>query len=104
MDFLYILATDICATGLPGAPAKCGGDAPNSLASASEIQKIIAIALGIVGALAFLMVLISGLRYVLSAGDPGNIAKAKNTLIYALVGLAVAVAAESIVVFSINRI
>jgi hypothetical protein len=43
------------------------------------------------------MITISGLRYVLSAGDPQKITQARNSIIYSLVGLAVAIAAEAIV-------
>ena len=40
------------------------------------------------------MVIVSGFKYITSGGDPGAVSSAKRTLIYALVGLAVAVLAE----------
>lgn len=63
------------------------------------IKKIINILLFIIGAIAVLMIIIGGLRYVLSAGDQGAVTGAKNTILYAVVGLIVAVMAFAIVNF-----
>lgn len=51
----------------------------------------------ITGAVAVLMIIIGGLRYTLSGGDQGSINGAKNTIMYAVVGLVVSVAAYAIV-------
>jgi hypothetical protein len=80
------------------------GYLPDSTANSDTIKTIIQIVFGILGALAFLMITISGLRYILSAGDPQRASKAKDGLIYSLVGLAIAVAAESIVAFVGGRL
>ncbi len=95
--------TQICPAGLPGAPTS-SNPTPASLASASELQTILQIALGIIGAFAVLMITVSGLRYVLSAGDPEKAKRARNGIIYSLVGLAVAIAAEAIVAFVVGRL
>jgi len=63
------------------------------------IPTVLGIVFGIAGGLALLMITVSGLRYILSAGSPEKISKAKNGIIYSLVGLAIAIAAESIVYF-----
>lgn len=72
---------------------------PNVSAGPERLQIILNIVFGIAGAIALLMVTVGGLRYVLSHGDPGQIAAAKNTIIYALVGLVVCIAAIGIVNF-----
>ncbi len=51
----------------------------------------------IVGALAVIMIIYSGIQYVISAGDSGKVAKAKNTLTYSIVGLVIAFLAYAIV-------
>lgn len=79
-------------------------DLPQTAAGKHQITTILNIALSIVGALALLMISISGFRYVTSAGDEQKAAKAKAGLTYALVGLVVAVSAESIVLFVGNRL
>lgn len=68
------------------------------------IQTIAGIAFGAIGALSLLMIVVSGLRYVTSAGDPERMKRAKDSIIYALVGLTVAITAESIVALVVGRL
>lgn len=75
------------------------GQLPSTQATNSTIVNILNIALSILGALSLLVITISGLRYIASAGDPQKASSAKNGIIYALVGLAIAIMAESIVLF-----
>src|SRR4051812_13203604 len=42
------------------------------------------------GIIAVIMVIVAGFKYMTSGGDSGKVANAKNTLIYALVGIAIA--------------
>lgn len=58
----------------------------------------------IIGAIAVLMMVIGGLRYVLSAGDATATASAKNTILYAAVGLVLAAMANAIVNFVLTNI
>ncbi|MDL2341581.1 MAG: hypothetical protein QFB87_00695 [Patescibacteria group bacterium] len=92
------LATAIDVNSLPGSTPG------SSLTDTPEIKTILGIVFGVVGALSILVITISGFRYVLSAGDPKRTAQAKDGIIYALVGLAVAIMAETIVAFVIGKI
>ncbi len=66
--------------------------------SADElIATLVSTLLFIVGALAVVMIIVSGIFYVTSTGDAGRVAKAKNTLMYSVVGLIVAFLAYAIV-------
>lgn len=58
----------------------------------------------VIGAVAVLLIIIGGLRYVLSAGDQASITGAKNTILYAVVGLAVAILSGAIVNFVLSRL
>jgi hypothetical protein len=80
------------------------GDLPTTSAGPATLAKVLAIVFGIAGAFAFLMIIVSGLRYILSAGSPDKVSKAKNGIIYALVGLVIAVMAEAIVAFVVKRL
>ena len=51
----------------------------------------------LLGVIAFLVIVIAGLRFILSQGDPDKSAKARNTVIYAVVGLVIAVSAFSLI-------
>lgn len=64
-----------------------------------RIQTIINILLFILGAIAVVMIVIGGVRYTTSNGDSGNIKTAKDTILYAVIGLIVAIMAYAIVNF-----
>jgi hypothetical protein len=80
------------------------GSLPTPSAGKDTLEAVLAIFFGIIGALALLIITVSGLRYVTSAGDPQKISQAKNGIIYSLVGVAVALAGEAIVVFVVSRL
>lgn len=58
----------------------------------------------VVGAISVIMVIIGGLLYVLSSGDGKNTARAKDTILYAVIGLVVALFAYAIVNFVLTRV
>lgn len=51
-----------------------------------------------------IMIIIGGIQYVISSGDPTNITNAKNTILYAIIGLVVAFAARAIVTFVLVKL
>ncbi len=58
----------------------------------------------LVGAIAVLFLIIGGLRYVISNGDPKNVEAAKNTILYAIVGIVVAILSFAAVQFVISSL
>lgn len=58
----------------------------------------------IVGAVAVVMIIFGGFRYITSGGDSGNIGSAKNTILYAIVGLVIVAIAQAIVQFVLNEV
>jgi hypothetical protein len=56
----------------------------------------------VVGAISVVMVIIGGLRYVISGGNNTNVTAAKNTILYAVVGLVISIMAYAIVNFIIG--
>ncbi len=66
-------------------------------ADASTLQRVLQYVFAIIGAVAVLIVIIAGIRYIVSAGDPQRINTSKNTIIYAVVGLVISVSAYIIV-------
>lgn len=58
----------------------------------------------VIGALAVLMIVIGAMRYALSAGDQAQVTSAKNTIMYAVIALVVAVMANAIVNFVLTNI
>jgi hypothetical protein len=66
------------------------------------VRNVINVLLYIIGAVAVIMIVIGGLRYTISNGDSSQITGAKNTILYAVVGLVVAILAYAIVNFIVN--
>lgn len=58
----------------------------------------------VIGALSVIMIIIGGLRYVLSGGDSAGLKSAKDTILYSIIGLIVALLAYTVVAFVITRI
>lgn len=58
----------------------------------------------IIGAVAVLMIVVGGLRYVTSNGEPAQLTSAKNTVLYAAVGLVIAAMANAIVNFVLTNL
>ncbi len=58
----------------------------------------------IVGIVSVIMLIYGGLRYVISGGDSKKVTDAKNTILYAIIGLIISILAFAIVNFVINAI
>lgn len=83
------------ATGVSGACTDATNNGAGSLqAVAKKVVNIFSIIVGIV---AVIFVIYGGFRYITSGGDSGSVGNAKNTLIYALVGLVIVALAQLIV-------
>lgn len=67
------------------------------------IAKFVNIFSVIVGIVAVIMVIIGGFKYITSGGDAGRVSSAKNTVIYAVVGLIIVALAQFIVQFVITK-
>lgn len=57
----------------------------------------------IVGIIAIIMMIIGGLRYITSGGDSNSVNSAKNTILYAAVGLVIVAMAQAIVRFVVDK-
>ena len=70
----------------------------------TTIKDIINILLFLIGMIAVLMIVIAGFRFVTSNGDSNTVSSAKNTIIYAVIGIVVAVMAYAIVNLILDNI
>lgn len=100
-------ASDICnQSGVPAEVRRANGCAgAGDQATVSEV--IVGIINGVVGAMALvavIFIIVGGINYMTSAGDAGKIQKAKNTILYAIIGLIICVLAFAIVNFVIKNI
>lgn len=58
----------------------------------------------ITGTIAVIIMIIAGIRFITSHGDPQSVTSARNTILYAVIGLIVIVLAQALVAFIINNI
>jgi hypothetical protein len=77
---------------------------PGTRADSAHLQTIINTVLAITGAIAVLIVVLAGIRLIFSQGDSGQIATARNAIIYSLVGLIVIMFVFAIVNFVVLRV
>lgn len=86
-----------------GANAAKGAEQPTNLTGATGVFSTVTnVLLFVIGAVAVIMIIIGGLRYITSGGDSSNVTAAKNTILYALVGVIVAILAFAAVNFVIG--
>ena len=78
--------------------ANPGDDVPQTLFGAGSIfNTIVNILLFIIGAISVIMLIWGGIRYTTSAGNSASVTSAKNTIMYAIIGLVIAVLAYAVV-------
>ena len=96
-------ADDACA-GITAAGGTCdSGDAAKA-GFEKIITTVIDILSVIVGAAAVIMIIIGGFRYVASAGDANATKAGKETILYALIGLAIVIFAQIVVSFVLSKL
>lgn len=89
-------------TNTTGCDANANGQAAATRVN-TLLTQIINIFSVIVGIIAVFMIIFGGLKYITSGGDSGNVSSAKNTIIYALVGLVIVALAQFIVKFVLGK-
>jgi uncharacterized membrane protein len=82
------------ATGASGCDSGAGDLDTGISALAGKVVNIFSV---IVGVVAVIMVIYGGFRYIISGGDSSRVGTAKNTLIYAIIGLIIVALAQLIV-------
>lgn len=84
--------------------ARCDGCPSNLFGETGIFRQITSTILYIVGIIAVIMLIWGGIRYVVSGGDAKKVTDAKNTVLYAIIGLIVAFLAFAIVNFVVNAL
>lgn len=86
----------------------CANAADTTKSGADNVNHIITVMVNIfsaiVGVIAVIMIIYGGVKYITSGGDSGNVGSAKNTIIYAVIGLVVVALAQFIVQFVLNKV
>ena len=102
--FGTVSAVAVCDMSNPsvstGAECARGNGQPSQLVGDGGVfNRITSILLFVVGAVAVIMLIFGGIRYIVSGGDQANVTAAKNTILYAIIGIIVALLAYAAVKF-----
>ena len=96
---------DACNNVLPGGatpPGFCDEKGQDDLIA--TVKNILNAVYFWIGILAVVFIIIGGVNYTISQGDPGKVAKAKSTIMYAVIGLIVSLLAFAITEFVLNAL
>ncbi len=91
---LTCIGAGSAATGATDGPADLSG----------VIKTVIEVLLYVVGVLAVAFIIYGGVKYATSAGDSAKVTAAKNTIMYSVIGLIVAILAYAIVQFVMSNL
>lgn len=83
-------------------PVTGGNGTENSLPK--SITNILNAVIGVLGIVAVVVIIIGGVTYMTSSGDAGKVKKAKDTILYGVIGLVIVALAFAIVNFVISGI
>ncbi len=90
------LYTNLAAGILP-----IGGDngvnIPKNTVEQGNLNTLLKFVFAMAGAISVIVIMLAGIKFMTSQGNPDGVAKARNAIIYAAIGLAICIAAFSIV-------
>ena len=70
----------------------------------NRVSNIISVVLGVLGLVAVVVIIIGGISFITSQGDSSKVTKARNTILYGVVGLVIALLAYAIVNFVLKGV
>lgn len=82
---------------------QCATSLPQIGANSSSLETILTIVFGTITAVAVIIIIVQGIRYVLSYGEPEKTTQARKGIIYAAVGLIIVFMADIAVAFMLGR-
>lgn len=93
---------DTVKSGVTGVGGTDSGNSADDFKTV--IKNVINILLFLIGMIAVIFIVIAGFRFVTSNGDANTVSQAKNTIIYAVLGIVIAVMAYAIVNFILDNL
>lgn len=95
---------DVCAGGQKAVDGVCKDDKASIEGVWTAVGTVTQWILMAVGAICVIFIIWGGVRYATSGGDSDKVKKAKNTLLYAIIGLAIAILANVIMTLVVNTL
>lgn len=85
-------------------PAECNIPKEEGASLWDTVNTILNVVIGVLGMVTVAMIVLGGVYYVTSMGDSGKVKKAKDTIMYGVIGLVVALLAFAIVNFVLSSV
>jgi len=97
---LSVVAPNNCENG----GADCLTTLPETTANAATAEKIFGIIFGTIAAISVLIIVLSALNWAIRGGDSEVITRSRKAIVYALIGLAIALLSETLVLTLLKRL
>ena len=105
LDSQPALAQGVSEGARGGVNASNTGNVPENIdGNDGLVNTVVNILLWAIGLISVIMIIIGGIRYATSNGDSNAVTAAKNTIMYAVIGLVIAIFAYAIVNFVLVQI
>lgn len=86
-------------------PGQCSAASSDATTKINNLVKtVVNLLSAVVGIVAVIMIIVGGFRYVTSGGNDTSVTSAKNTILYAIIGLIVVALAQIIVRFTLSKL
>ena len=110
-SFMMVMAPVPVFADCGGVPTK-GPNGPDEIKKINDgegklketVSHVLTAIFGIMGIISAVVIIIAGIMYMTSAGDPGKVATAKKAILYAIIGLIVALSAFAITNFILEAL
>ncbi len=100
---VIVSAVDVCSGG-NATSMYCQNKSEGEAKVKSTIGNVTNLLLMAVGAISIIMIVVGGILFALSNGDSSRVTKARNTVLYAAIGLIVSLLASAIVNLAFGRV
>jgi hypothetical protein len=86
-------------------PGQCSAAGTDATSKINDIvHTIVNLLSAIVGIVAVIMIIVGGFRYITSGGNDTSVTSAKNTILYAIIGLVIVALAQILVRFTLSKL
>ncbi len=82
----------------------CTTTLPQVAASETQLKNILSVVFGVIAAVAIITIMIAAVNFASAGGDSEKVSRSKNAIIYALIGLVIALSAEVIILTVLGKV
>lgn len=88
---------------LAGLAFETPSNIPKNSLSITTLNNVLGVVFALAGGIAVAFIIFGGIKYITSQGDAADVAKAKNTILYSIIGLVVVVSSYFLISYVIGK-